>query len=70
VRDIWKRIENFVVIFKTFFLICGVLVVSVKIDLVATSLFLLLVFIIIINIFASGFRCQRRRSIIARRFWK
>jgi hypothetical protein len=55
------------VIFKTFFLVCGVLV---EIDLVATSLFLLLDFIIIIIIFALGFRFQRRRSIIARHFWK
>jgi hypothetical protein len=55
------------VIFKTFFWVCGVLVVSVEIDLVATSLFLLLDFIIII-IFALGFRFQRRRSIIARHF--
>jgi hypothetical protein len=58
------------VIFKTFFLVCGVLVVSVEIDLVATSLFLLLDFIIIIIIFALGFRFQRRRSIIVRHFWK
>jgi hypothetical protein len=55
------------VIFKTFFLVCGVLV---EIDLVATSLFLLLDFIIIIIIFALGFRFQRRRSIIVRHFWK
>jgi hypothetical protein len=51
-------------------LVCGVLVESVKIDLVATSLFLLLDFIIIIILFALGFRFQRRRSIIARHFWK
>ncbi len=59
-------------IFKTFFLVCGILVVSVKIDLLATSLLLLLDFIIIIIIiiFALGFRFQRRRSIIARHFWK
>jgi hypothetical protein len=35
------------VIFKTFFLVCGVLVVSVEIDLVATALFLLLLLLLL-----------------------
>lgn len=52
-------------IFKTFFLVCGVLVVSVEIDLVATSLFLLLDFIIIIFFFLPwGFVFREEEALL------
>jgi hypothetical protein len=56
------------VIFKTFFLVCGVLVVSVEIDLVATSLFLLLDFIIIIFFFCLGVSFSEKKKHYCKTF--